>query len=100
MHLLIDDVRVFPVDAIARNYDSAIVLLPAYSWTWVYFDHDLGDDKKGTGLDVMKFMFQQDIHPPNIQLVTSNPVGKKNMADLLSDNNYVTKDGFNFKRKA
>ena len=55
---------------------------------------DLGREE--FGYDVMKWMLEQSIFPPRIQLVTSNPVGRENIKMLLSSYGYATKDGVNF----
>jgi hypothetical protein len=77
--------------------------LLSLSVTHLYLDHDLGPKSKDkTGLDILKFMFRylwncyRAKRPRFIQLVTSNPVGKQNMANILKDNGYKTKDGHNF----
>lgn len=98
MWLLIDDMRDLGTDAIARNAQAGIAMLTAHKWECVCFDHDLGEQE--SGYDVMKWMLGNAIFPPRIQLVTSNPVGRKNMAFLLDQYNYESKDNANFYLKS
>jgi hypothetical protein len=96
MWLLIDDTRNLNCDAIARNAEAAKKLLTLNCWECVCFDHDLG--LSASGYDVMQWMFQNEIYPENIQLVTSNPVGRDNMAAILKHENYTSTNGYIFKR--
>lgn len=97
--LLIDDMRteetltamgrvVMPT-VIARTYDEAIALLQAQKWDLVYLDHDLGhDEPHKTGYGIMNFLEANTEHlPGQIDLVTCNPVGRKNM-QLVVDRLY------------
>lgn len=96
MWLLIDDIRDLKCDVIARTPASARKMLAVGGWECICFDHDLGCEE--SGYDIMKEAlsnnFLQDI--PQIQLVTSNPVGRENMANLLLSNKFTTKDNVNF----
>lgn len=101
LHLLIDDCRnLDDMDLIARTYSVGISCLIMLSVTHLYLDHDLGEEK--TGYDILKFMADYSIlgfkhkMPGFIQLVTSNPVGKENMKNLLISEGYSSKDGHNF----
>lgn len=94
MWLLIDDMRNLNCDAIARNSKAAKQLLTLDCWECVCFDHDLGEGY--SGYDVMKWMFENNIRPKNIQIVTSNPVGRENMNAILRSEHYTSKDGFNW----
>lgn len=93
--LLIDDERDLYCQAIARTPEVAKHLLRCNCWECVCFDHDLGCNE--TGYDIMMWMFNSNIYPPKIQLVTSNPVGRKNMGDLLKSKEYNSIDGINWK---
>lgn len=97
MWLLIDDMRDLSCDAIARNSKSAMELLKCNCWECVCFDHDLGEDV--SGYDVMKSMFNLKIYPKQIQIVTSNPVGRDNMMGLLNQESYHSKDNINWFRQ-
>lgn len=99
MWLLIDDERDLGYDVIARNSAVAKELLPLKCWTMLGFDHDLGDQSVSpdNGYQVMMWAAERGYLSIHIQLVTSNPVGRKNMTALLHDLGYESKDGVNFR---
>lgn len=89
MWLLIDDMRDgYGCDVIARTPEAAQACLDMKMWDAAIFDHDLGDAHK-SGYDVMKEALNRHTLPRQIQLVTSNPVGRDNMIALLKANGYV-----------
>lgn len=94
MWLLIDDKRDLNTEAIARTAEAGRKLLEAGGWDCVCFDHDLGGEE--SGYDVMKWGLERGYMPESVQLVTSNPVGRRNMKDILESAGYVIKDGINF----
>ena len=97
MWLLIDDERSLDVDVIARTAAAGKEMLKSYrKWECVCFDHDLGGID--TGYDVMVWAIQNRLLPNRVQLVTSNPVGRKNMRAALEREGYKTVDGINFKK--
>jgi hypothetical protein len=96
MWLLIDDIRDLNVDVIARTPDAGKKLLALGGWECVFMDHDLGFDE--TGYDVTKWALAEGFMPDKVQLVTSNPVGRQNMAKALLSYGYTSVDGTNFKK--
>lgn len=89
MWLLIDDIRDgYGCDVIARTPEGALACLDMRFWDAAIFDHDLGDARM-SGYDVMKEALNRHTLPHQIQLVTSNPVGRDNMIALLKANGYV-----------
>lgn len=90
--LLIDDMRDIKADVVARTYAEGINAL-AYDGPFdiLYLDHDLGEvdinsdyayDPSGYG--VMCFLEENPQYlPKQIVLVTSNPVGRKNMQVVI-----------------
>ena len=97
--MTVDDIRDSGSDIIARTYDAAIAILYSLNVTDLYMDHDLGlRSGNKTGYDVLKYMLScPSIKPPRrIILTTMNPVGRKNMGNLLKDNGYHSKDGITF----
>jgi hypothetical protein len=97
MQLLIDDIRNIDCDAIARNPKAAKELLKCNCWKNVIFDHDLGTSENG--YDLMKWMFEMNIHPEKIQLITMNPVGRDNMIAILEESGYSSKDRTTFTKE-
>jgi len=93
--LAIDDVRDFSfTDVLCRTYEEGVKAL-AYNGPWdeLYLDHDLGAVKRSyddsgreqTGYTIACFLEQHPSLAPNkIIIVTSNPVGLKNISDALS----------------
>jgi len=92
--LLIDDARDEGhkkihrrVDIIARNYWTGIECLKLRKWDLLLLDHDLNSFEdiadattEKTGYDIMCFLEQNPEYlPKKIELVTSNPAGRKNM---------------------
>lgn len=92
--LWIDDIRT-PVDesiTVVRTYDAAIQALQAEQYTDVYLDHDLacydssGNEK--TGYHAVLWMVEQHFNgvfnpPQRFHILTSNPVGRRNMVQLI-----------------
>lgn len=87
--LWIDDERLPPdeFEAWCTNASDAKKFLISH-WPQIEvisFDHDLGDDERGTGYDVIKFMEEQ-VHKhgwiPDMEfrIHTQNPVGRKNIS--------------------
>ena len=91
--LLIDDVRSFNVDVIARNYFEGIWELEHHGpWFMLYLDHDLGEpwsfsdefQRHMTGYDVLCWLEEHpQFLPKSIVLVTDNPVGREKMKQVL-----------------
>lgn len=91
--LFIDDIRkhffnetVGWVD-VARTYNQAITLLRTNHYDIVSFDHDLGEEK--TGYDIAKFIVENQIQIKSFYVHSANPVGKKNIEDLLLHYGYT-----------
>lgn len=97
MYLLIDDCRTNG-DVVATTAEAGRAMLQAGQahWSCIGFDHDLGSDE--TGYDVLNWAIERNLLPHRVQLVTSNPVGRKNMTAALVAAGFKTVDGYNFKR--
>jgi hypothetical protein len=88
MQLLIDDMRNFDVDAIARTPDAARTMLKDIAWETVYFDHDLGPDVE-SGYDILTWALENDLlQGARVMLVTSNPSGRLRMEAALENHGY------------
>lgn len=87
--LLIDDQRNLPADRIARSYSEGVAALAEQHWDVLYLDHDLGDfsgigGQELTGYDVACWLEQHPQHlPDRIEIVTSNPVGRRRIEAAL-----------------
>ncbi len=95
-HLLIDDFREYDMDHTAKNAEEGRKALLAFPVTHLYMDHDLGgvtcDWSAETGYDILVWALERGVCPPNVQMVTSNPVGRDNMVAALENAGY-TKHG-------
>src|SRR2546423_4313750 len=84
MKVYLDDVREAP-KGWCRVYwpDEAIALLESGSVTEISLDHDLGDDSRGTGYDVVRWIEEavvtRQFIPPKISVHSANPVGRDRM---------------------
>ena len=65
----------------ARDYDEAVTELHRFRYDVICLDHDLGEGP--TGYDLCKYIIAKHIYCPEYRLHTSNPVGRKNMTELL-----------------
>ncbi|MDQ0190619.1 cyclic-phosphate processing receiver domain-containing protein [Alicyclobacillus cycloheptanicus] len=80
--LFLDDMRTCPDGyVLARNYDECILMLTACEVEVLSLDHDLGAAR--TGYDVAKWIVEKNRWPKQICFHTSNPVGRRNMQQLL-----------------
>ena len=86
--LWVDDLRPVPNTYIdeyevrwARDYDEAIAELHRFRFDVICLDHDLGDGP--TGYDLCKYIVAKHIYCPEYRIHTSNPVGRRNMTELL-----------------
>ena len=85
MTLLIDDIRDYRADVIARNATYGIKILVLFDVDYLMLDHDLGNDVDGTGYTIACYLeAHPDRLPDVIELVTSNPVGRERMAAVFS----------------
>jgi len=85
MKVYLDDLREAP-PGWKRVYwpEEAIALLEAGGVTHVSLDHDLGDDSRGTGYDVVCWIEEavvtRGFQPPEITIHSANPVGRARMS--------------------
>ena len=84
MKLFLDDLRKPPKGwKLVRWPDEAIDLLKAGEVTEISLDHDLGDDSRGTGYDVILWLEEQVVvhgfKPPIIKIHTSNTSARMKM---------------------
>lgn len=94
-YLFIDDIR-NPYDyiktqkgdilVVARTYNAAIQALDELQFNYIFFDHDLGEDK--TGYDIAKYIVENNINIGGFNIHSMNVVGRKNIRDLLTHYGY------------
>lgn len=94
MKLYLDDVRPAPAGwKLVRWPQEMIELLMTGAVTDVSLDHDLGDDKRGTGYDVItwleKAVVDYGLVPPNIKVHSANVPAKKRMERGIKSVNHL-----------
>ena len=94
MWLLIDDVRDLNCEVTAKTPEAGKKMLALGGWECLCLDHDLGVEE--SGYDVAVWALEKGFMPTKVQLVTSNPVGRKNIADALKASGYTTRNGTDF----
>lgn len=101
MWLLIDDQRNLNTEAVARTSEEGKRLLKQQEWECVCIDHDLGEfdpvtGKETNGCHIIEWAIKNNCLPKQVQIVTSNPVGRNNIAAILKAGNYTSIDGVNY----
>ncbi len=89
MKVYLDDIRTAPEGWILCLWPSGVIdLLETGSVTHVSLDHDLGDDNRGTGYDVLTWIERQvavnNFVPPDITIHTSNLAAKQRMEQAVA----------------
>lgn len=84
MKVFLDDLRTPPQGwNLVRWPDEAIVLLQTGAVTDLSLDHDLGDDARGTGYDVLLWIEEAvalaSFAPPRITIHSANPAARVHM---------------------
>lgn len=83
MKLFLDDLRPVPDGyEVARTYEECVKLLSENEVDTLSLDHDLGTKK--TGYDICLWLVENEVHPNKILIHSANPVGQKNMIQLLN----------------
>ena len=106
MYLIIDDGRSLGCQIIARTAQAGKDILYNFAGTFnsqglpsiecLCIDYDLGTGENG--YDVIKWAIEHNCLPNRIQVVTMNPVGRKNIVAALINADYVSFDNTNFKK--
>lgn len=84
VRVYLDDERIAPEGwRQVRWPDEAIALLTTGEVTEISLDHDLGDDERGTGYDVLLWIEEavitQEFRPPEIHVHTANSAARDKM---------------------
>jgi len=85
LRVFLDDIRPAPEGwTLVRWPDEAIALLKTGQVDELSLDHDLGDDQRGTGHDVLVWIEEavalRGFRPPAITVHSANAVGRRRMA--------------------
>lgn len=91
MKILVDDVRSMEtVDIIFRNPNVALDIIKnsISKIDFLYLDHDMGTEYIDGYQFIKQLLYKFHIFPKQIMIVSSNPVGRKNIENVLQDNNY------------
>jgi hypothetical protein len=89
MKVFLDDCRPAPAGWVATRWpDEVIRLLEIRGVTEISLDHDLGDDERGTGYDVLAWIEEavavRDFRPPNIHVHSANPAARLRMVAAIA----------------
>ena len=92
--LLIDDIReIEGIDYTCRTVDKALAILKDRPITHLWLDNDLGDDQPMEGIDILNWARDNNLVPPNVLIVSSNPVAVRRMEDVLRFDLNYNKEG-------
>jgi len=89
MRVYLDDVRVAPAGWVqARWPDEVIALLQSGDVQELSLDHDLGDDQRGTGYDVLTWIEEavalRAFKPPRIAVHSANTAARIRMESAIA----------------
>lgn len=89
MKVYLDDERTAPAGWVQVRWpDEAIALLAQGEVAELSLDHDLGDDVRGTGYDVLLWIEEQvacaDFVPPAMRVHSANPAGRARMEAAIA----------------
>lgn len=84
MKVYLDDLRPTPEGWVHAYWpDEVITLLKSNEVTHLSLDHDLGDDQRGTGYDVLLWIEEavavNGFKPPEITVHSANPAARQRM---------------------
>lgn len=84
MYLYLDDIRSpkYRNFYVTQCYQDCIDMIKNNKIEYLSLDHDLGEEK--TGYDVAKFLVQEGIKIPVINIHSANPVGRDNIVQLIN----------------
>lgn len=85
MKLFLDDLRPAPPGfQLVRTYEDCIFMLGTQDFELVSLDYSLG--QRFTGLDVLKWMVENNRIPPAINIHSSHFYGRSQMRDYIQNN--------------
>lgn len=87
MKIFVDDVRMAPDETYTtcRDYDDACATISFFKeyLELVDLDYDLGYSSSGNGMDILKYMKENNIKPKNFKIHTGSAVGRGLMLDYI-----------------
>lgn len=97
MKIWLDDERKAPNGWIsARLPQEVITIMKTGKVTEISLDHDLGDDEKGTGYDVLLWLEKQvavkNFKPPKISIHTANVSARRKMELAVKSIEWLSKN--------
>jgi len=98
MKVYLDDERPTPEGWVGVKWPEEVIdLLKTGEVTHLSLDHDLGNDERGTGYDVVVWVEEQvvlrNFTPPVISLHTANPSARQKMQTGVDSINRLWKNG-------
>lgn len=88
MKLFVDDKRKKPDDEMmtkVKTFGMATTLMKAMKYEFVSLDYDLGQDQP-TGLDILKWMHENERYPEHINIHSDHPTGVNEMMAYIKEN--------------
>ncbi len=87
MKLFVDDTRKYPTGGYncCRSAEQAKQLMKYMDFDHISLDYDLGHNKE-TGLDILIWMKENDIHVPVINIHSNHIIGKERMREYAEAN--------------
>ncbi len=98
MKVFLDDERPAPAGwHLVRWPDEAIALLQSGEVTHLSLDHDLGDDERGTGYDVVVWLEEavalRGFKPPEVRVHSANSSARQRMEAGIRSIERFARDG-------
>ena len=96
MKIYLDDERPTPAGWLGCCWPEEVIeYLKTKQVTKISLDHDLGDDNRGTGYDVLLWIEEQvltnNFIPPEIHVHSANPTAKQRMLLAINSINRFSK---------
>jgi len=87
MKLFVDDTRKFPQWGYecCRDVDTALLFLSIMDFEYISLDYSLGDARRN-GLYILKWMYENNIYVPEINIHSNNIFGREEMRVFCEEN--------------
>lgn len=70
------------------NFYDFCFAIKNIKFDFIFLDHDLGNKNDKNGIDCVKFLIENCKNKPSVICHSMNPVGNKNIINILKDNNF------------